>query len=200
MIGRRGLLAVGALGLAGCGLSERPFAERRQWPLQVIRPTGLLPRNGGPVLEVRDLLAGPGLETRGLQTLQADGSIRVAFYEEWAVPPAQALEDGLRQWLAQAGLFAAVAGPGSRIAADLAFDGTLTAFWADPSHGLASATIAYTVIDLRPVARRVVVQSSQSASVALPSADAADIARALRDAAAAVFRQIEAELAGVLKR
>ncbi len=198
MIRRRGVMLGLIAGLGGCALSERPFAERRQWPLQVVRPIGVPARRGRPVLELRDLLAGPGLEARGLQTLQADGSIRVAYYEEWAVPPAQALEDGLRQWLAQSGLFAAVTGAGSRLAADLAFDGTLTAFWADPAHGLASATIAFTLIDLRPATRRVVVQSSQTASVPLLGADATNVAQALRAAAAAVFRQIEAELRAAL--
>ena len=168
MIRRRGVMLGLIAGLGGCALSERPFAERRQWPLQVVRPIGVPARRGRPVLELRDLLAGPGLE------------------------------DGLRQWLAQSGLFAAVTGAGSRLAADLAFDGTLTAFWADPAHGLASATIAFTLIDLRPATRRVVVQSSQTASVPLLGADATNVAQALRAAAAAVFRQIEAELRAAL--
>ena len=85
---RRALLL--PLLLAGCGLSERPYAERRQWPLIAPRPTALPPRPGGKVLEVRGFRAGPGLEARGLQSLDADGSIRTGFYEEWAVPPAQA--------------------------------------------------------------------------------------------------------------
>ena len=44
-------------------------------------------------------------------------------------PPAQAVEDGLRQWLAATGLFGAVLAPGSRLAADLVLEGDLTAFW-----------------------------------------------------------------------
>ena len=186
--------------LAGCGLAERPFAERRQWPLLLQRPNILPPAPNGLVLEVRELRAGPGLEARGLQSLQPDGSIRVGFYEEWSVAPAQALEDSLRHWLAQSGRFAAVAEPGSRLAADLAFDGTLTAFWTDPANGTARATIAFTLIDLRPATRHVLVQTTKTASVPLPGADAAASAHALRDAAAEVFAQVEAELGGVVRR
>src|SRR5450759_2112909 len=104
---RRGVILLPAL-LAACGLAERPYAERRQWPLLLRRPQSLPPRPGGPVLEVRTLRAGPGLEARGLQSLEPDGSIRTAFYEEWAVPPAQGAEDALRLWLADCGRFAAV--------------------------------------------------------------------------------------------
>ena len=127
---RRAVLA-SLLGLGGCGLSQRPYLERRQWPLIVRRPTTEPARPRGRVLLVRTVRAGPGLEARGLQSLQPDGSVKVDFYEEWAVPPAQAVEDDLRQWLAASGLFAAVLAPGSRLPADLVLEGDLTAFWAD---------------------------------------------------------------------
>ena len=48
---------------------------------------------GGRVLLVRTMRPAPGLEARGLQWLQRDGSVHVDFYEQWAVPPAQAVED-----------------------------------------------------------------------------------------------------------
>ena len=115
---RRAVLA-SLLGLGGCGLSQRPYLERRQWPLIVRRPAALPARARGRVLLVRSIRAGPGLEARGLQSLQPDGSVKVDFYEEWAVPPAQAIEDDLRQWLAASGLFAAVLAPGSQLPADL---------------------------------------------------------------------------------
>src|SRR5205823_13414740 len=109
--------------LAGCGLSERPYLKKRQWPLIVRRPRTEPPRRQGRVLLIRAIRAGPGLEARGLQSLQPDGSIKVDFYEEWAVPPAQAVEDNLRQWLAASGLFAAVLAPGSQLPADLVMEG-----------------------------------------------------------------------------
>ena len=69
-----------------------------------------------------------GSRCAGLQWLQRDGSVHVDFYEQWAVPPAQAVEDDLRQWLADAGLFRAVVAPGSRLNADFVLEGELDAF------------------------------------------------------------------------
>ena len=72
-------LIVAPLIVASCGLSERPYTERRQWPLMARRPPAApthppRARASRPILLVRNLRAGPGLEVRGLQTLQADGS------------------------------------------------------------------------------------------------------------------------------
>src|SRR5215472_8066786 len=129
---RRRVLALPLL-LAACGLSERPYAERRQWPLLIRRPNALPPRTGGRILEVRPINAGPGLEVRGLQSLEGDGSLHTAFYEEWAVPPAEGIGDALRLWLAGSGKFGAVVAPGSRLTADLVLEGELTALWTEPA-------------------------------------------------------------------
>ena len=105
---RRRWVLAGVAALAGCSLlPQTPYVQRRDWPLDVRRPVGgAAPGRDGRVLLVRSVRAGPGLEARGLQWLQRDGSVHVDFYEQWAVPPAQAVEDDLRQWLADAGLFA----------------------------------------------------------------------------------------------
>ena len=70
---RRSLLAmVGALG--GCSLlPSAPYVQRRDWPLDVRRPSTATPRQNGRVLLVRNIRAGPGLDERGLQWLPRDG-------------------------------------------------------------------------------------------------------------------------------
>jgi hypothetical protein len=182
--------------LGGCGLSQRPYAERREWPLLVRRPQAMPARVGGPVLLVRALRAGPGMEARGLQSLLVDGSIRTAFYEEWAVPPAEAAEDGLRRWLADCGLFAAVLAPGSRLSADLVLEGELDALWTEAARADAYAAIGVTVLrQNQPDATKVAVQQTVSARAPVAGADApADVA-AMRAAMAEVFGRIEALLA-----
>jgi ABC-type uncharacterized transport system auxiliary subunit len=190
---RRALLLLPLL--AGCGLAERPYAERREWPLLVRRPQALPPRAGGPVLEVRTLRAGPGLEARGLQSLQADGSIRTAFYEEWAVPPAQGVEDSLRLWLADCGRFAAVVAPGSRMPADLALEGELTALWSEPAAGRAHAALGIVVVDQRGAVPHIVQQRTAAADAPLAGATPPDAVAAQTAALAAVFAAIEAALA-----
>lgn len=195
---RRGIVLLPLL-LAACGLAERPYSERRQWPLLVRRRQALPPRPGGPVLEVQAVRAGPGLEARGLQSLQADGSVRTDFYEEWAVPPAQGVEDSLRQWLADCGRFGAVVAPGSRVPADLVLEGELTALWSEPSAGRAHVAIGVVVVDQRPTVPRILLQRTATAEAPLASAAAPDEVAAQMAALALAFGQIEAALDSVGK-
>lgn len=189
---RRILLGL-PLALAACGLSERPYAEQRQWPLVARRSSTLPPPARGLVLELRSLRAGAGLETRGLQTILPDGSIQTAFYEQWAVPPAQGVEDSLRTWLTQSGLFTAVVGQGSRGAPDLSLEGEVTALWATSVAG--TATVAITLIDLRSPARQIRLQRSFTAAAPLRDADPAAAVQAQMAALADVLTQIEAAIA-----
>ena len=193
---RRALLSL-PLVAAGCGLSERPYAERRQWPLLVARPIERPAKIGGRVLEVRSFRAGPAAEARGLQTMQPDGSVRVAFYEEWAVPPAQAAEDQLRRWLASSGLFAGVVSAGTRAVADYVLEGELVALWTRPEERRAHAGLAITVIGQRGEVARGALQRSFSAETELSGEDAGAQVRGLTLAMTGLFAQIEGALAGV---
>jgi len=181
--------------LAACGLAERPYAERRDWPLLVPRPQPLPRRADGPVLEVRTLRAGPGLEARGLQSLEADGSIRVAFYEEWAVPPAQGVGDALRLWLEQCGRFAAVLAPGSRMTADLVLEGELEALWTEPAAHRAHAALTVVVVQQHAAVPGIRLQRTLTADAPLAGDQPADAVAAQIAALADIFRQIEAALA-----
>ena len=188
---RRRMVLAGALALAGCGLSERPYAEKRQWPLVVRRPSSQPPAQRGKVLLVRTIGAAPGLGARGLQSLRPDGSLDVAYYEEWTVPPAESVESDLRQWLADSGRFRAVVAPGSRLNADLVLEGTLTAFLANPSAGTARVTLSVVLLDQRPNPVKILMQRNFTAEERLASADPPAIVQALRAALADVLRQVE---------
>lgn len=192
MIPRRNILLIGLpLALGACGLSERPYAERRQWPLLVPRPTTLPPRAGAAVLEIRELRAGPGLDARGLQSVQPDGSIRTAFYEEWTVPPARGVEDALRGWLGASGQFSGVVNAGSRAVATLAIEGELTALWVNLAAKTAHAAIAVVVIDLRAGGRRIISQITMRATASVTDPTEANQVQAQLVALADVFGQIE---------
>ena len=201
MMRRRMMLAApavlsGAM-LAGCGLSERPYEERRQWPIAVRRPQALTARRGAPVLLLRTLRAGPGLEQRGLQSLQADGSMKVSFYEEWLVPPAQGVEEALRRWLADSGLYSAVTAPGSRIETDLVMEGELTALWTVPATRQGHATLGVAVARERGASSQVVLQRAVSAEAPMAGDGAREAVAAQTDALAEVFTRIESGLRGM---
>lgn len=190
---RRLFLAAPAL-LSGCGLAERPYVERRQWPLAVRRPQALPSRRGAPVLLVRTLRAGPGLEQRGLQSLQADGSIQIAFYEEWLVPPAQGVEESLRRWLADSGLYSAVTAPGSRIEADLVLEGELTALWTVPATRQGHVTLGIVVARERGATTQVLLQRAISAEAPMAGDAPREAVSAQTAALAEAFTQVETAL------
>ncbi len=197
---RRWLLAAPAI-LGGCSiLPARPYIERRAWPLEVRRPATLPPRPGGKALLIRTLRAAPGLEARGLQLVQGDGSIHTDFYEEWSVPPADAVEDALRRWLAASGLFSVVLAPGSRAHADLALEGELQSLLAMPAQGSSVAALGLVLIDLRPAPARVLLQDEETASAPLAGTSPPDIANAGREAVATLMAQVESKLSASLPR
>ena len=199
MKGRRWLLASGAA-LAGCSvLPQEPYLQRRNWPLEVRRPTSLPPKQHGRVLLVRDISAGPGLESNGLQWLQPDGSVHVDFYEQWAVPPAEAVADDVRHWLTDAGLFSAVLAPGSRLNADFVLEGELDVLMADLVSNRARVVLALVLLDQRPIPIRALLQKTERAEVPLTGKDPPAIVQAVKAALVEVLRATEADIAAATR-
>lgn len=192
---RRALLLLPLL--AGCGLSERPYAERRQWPLAVTRPAALPARAGGRILELRTLRAGPTLEARGLQTMQPDGSMKTGFYEEWAVPPAQGAEEALRRWLADSGLFAGITAPGSRATPDLSLEGELVALNANPATRTATASLAITIVTGKSDPARILLQRNFTETAAMQGEGPQSEVQATLAALTIVLARIEAALRSI---
>jgi ABC-type uncharacterized transport system auxiliary subunit len=193
---RRRWLLAGGVALAGCSvLPQQAYVQQREWPLDVRRTQTLPPRSRGRVLLVSAVRAAPGLESRGLQWLQRDGSLHTDFYEQWAVPPAQAVEDDLRQWLADAGLFRSVLAPGSRLDADLVLEGELDTFLADLNAGVARASLALVLLDQRPGTVKVLLQKTETAEVTLTDTAPPGLVASLKAALVAVFGKAERDIA-----
>lgn len=196
---RRSLL-LGLAGLGGCSLLPQTQAvQRRDWPLDLHRDAASRQPPRGRVLLVRNLRAAPGLEQRGLQWLQRDGSVHVDFYEQWAVPPAQAVEDDIRGWLANSGVFSAVVAPGSRLNAGFVLEGELQVFMADLNTGTARVAVALVLLDQRPGTAKVLLQKTETAEAKLASTDAPAIVAAIKTALKEVLQQIEADVVGALR-
>ncbi len=196
-----------AAALSGSGCSILPtqsYLERRDWPLAVRRAADLpinTPGGGrskGSVLLVRQVQAGPGMDTPGLQTLQRDGSLQTAYYERWAVPPAQGIDDDLRRWLEASGLFAAVITTGSRVNPDLVLESELEALNADLATMTARAALSLVLSDQRGGAARILLQKTATATVKLEGTDPPALARAQLAAVEAMLRQTETDLANAL--
>ncbi len=187
--------------LGGCSiLPQRPYVERRDWPLDVRRPAILPPNPRGLVLLIRTLRAAPGMEAQGLQTIQTDGSVQTAYYERWSVPPVDGVEEQLRRWLAASGLFAGVLPTGSRAHADIALEGDLLSLIAAPAQGESRAAMGIVLIDLRPAQPHLLLQAEETAAAPLAGTDAPEVAQSGRQAVAALLDQIERCIAVIVAR
>ena len=195
MIGRRVALATLAE-LAGCSVLPRPsYVQQTQWPLTVQRPQALPAPAHGKVLLVRDVTPAPGLDQRGLQWLEPNGSVHVDFYNQWAVSPPAGVTTDLQQWLAGSGLFDAVVGASSGLAPDLILDTELTQFIADPRNMTAHAAAQITLINAHSVPSRVVLQRTVTGEARLPTDNPQGVADGLRSALAALLGRVQAALA-----
>jgi cholesterol transport system auxiliary component len=186
-------MVLGMAALGGCSvLPQRPYLEKRDWPLEAMRSAVVVPRAGAPVLLVRTLRAAPGLEARGLQSLQPDGSVRVDPYEAWSVA------DQLRRWLAASGLFGAVLAPGSRAHADLVLEGELLTLIADPVHGVSRAALGVVLLDVRPAAARLRLQAEIRSEAPLTAMTGPGVAASGCAALAALLGLVEQRVAAAL--
>ena len=197
---RRIFLVLGGVLLTGCSiLPAREYQQRRDWPLVPRRASVVPPPRNGRVLLIRTMTAAPGLDARGIEWLLKDGSVNTDYYEQWPAPPAQAMEEGLRRWLSDAGLFSAVVAPGSRVTADFVLESELTALVADPPAGTARASLSLVLLEPKGDRTRVRLQRTETAVVKLNGRGVEAIVAGLREAASAVLGQSEAALAGAIR-
>lgn len=145
---RRLLLLSAPLSLAGCGslLPAQQYIPRTSWPLQPQPPAYKTPQANDPVLLVRAITPAPGLEQRGLQCLTKSGNLTTEYYNLWAVPPAEALTQGLISWAQASGDFSAVITPGSRLNPDLIIEGELSELLVDLATNQARAQMTLLII------------------------------------------------------
>ncbi len=192
MIGRRLALAAGAAALGGCALLSRPaYVQRTTWPLSLAPPEQRQPRRGGKVLLVRDFQAAPGLDERGVQWRNADGSVHVDFYNVWEVTPAQAAADDARRWLVASGRFAAVIGPDSGVPADLVLEAEVTAFIADPRALRGRAAFSITLLNQRAVPPRILTQRAITGIAPMPAPTPDGVVAGQRAALGDALRRLE---------
>lgn len=195
---RRGAV-LGLIGLGGCSvLPDRPFVPTRRHALSPERPAGLpRPPATGQVLLLRTMRPAAGQEVRGLRRIAANGTLDIAFYEEWLAPPAELAEAALRQWLIAGGGFSAVAAPGTRLSTPLVLEAELTALEALPTSSQARAGVAALLLresgalaDAQVLAQR---SFTATAPLAASTPEEAGLAQAsaMNAALARVFAELE---------
>ncbi|MBS7810178.1 ABC-type transport auxiliary lipoprotein family protein [Roseococcus pinisoli] len=193
---RRFLLALPLLA-AGCSvLPSRPYLETRRYALEPRRPAG--PRLSSPrgAILLRTLRSGPGMEVRGLRRVRQDGTLDVAFYDEWLAPPADLVEAALREWLIASGTFTAVAAPGSRLSTPYILEAELITLQAEPAQARAGMTALLLAEGVGLADPRVLAQRRFEVTTPLPAeATPAAQAAGMQDALGRLFGELEGWLA-----
>lgn len=191
---RRRFILAAPVALSACGslLPAQKYTPRVNWDLAP-PPPAFPPHTGtGPVLLIRPVAAAPGLEARGLRSLNADGSLKLDYYNLWAVPPADAVTQALVNWAQASGMFSAVVTPGTRLDAGLILEGELTELIAVPGQNEARAALTLAVIKPAGGLTGTALPLTQvllRASAKLRGTDAAAAAAAENDAVASLLGQ-----------
>ncbi len=185
--------------LAGCGAIGTPYVEPRRFALEPARSAP--PRaSSGRAMLIRTMRAGPGLETRSLRRVRADGTLDLAFYEGWFAPPADLAEQALRNWLTASGLFTALTAPGSRLNTPLILETELTALEARLAENRGRAGLSALLL-AQPEgqeARPLVQFLAEGAAPMPPNPNAGQQASAMVAALGAAFAETEARLASAI--
>jgi len=196
---RRSLLLAAPALAAGCNPLSQPFPEKAMFVLDVRRPQRLPPNPRGRVLVLRTVTPGPGAEQRGLVTRFQGGQQRVDFWNEFFSPPPSLVQDQLRQWLADSGLFSAVVDQGTRAAPALALEPVLNALFADAAESPAVARVQMQTLTLGldRTPPRVIAQGEHDRRAQIASLTPATIVAGFNVVLAAIFADIEASFRGV---
>ena len=109
------------------------------------------------------------------------------------------MEEGLRRWLSDSGLFSVVVASGSRVAADFVLEPELTALVADLQAGTARAALSLVLLEPKGDRTRVRLQRTETAEVKLNGTGPEAIVAGLREAAAAVLGQAETALGAAIR-
>ncbi len=194
---RRSIVAAPVM-LAGCAslLPKQKYIPQVNWPLDPQPPASQPADPAGKVVLLRDLNAGPGMSNQGIQTLQADGSLSISYYNQWAVAPADAAAEVLANWLAASGAFSAVVSPGSRLTANLIVEGEFSELLSDLGAGEAKAVLTLVVIqsvngNTRPLAQQRIVGTAKLSGSDYPAqvaAQSAALANAMQQAVSLITR------------
>lgn len=188
---------------SACVKLERQPIEKRFYALETARPaTAPTAINAPGVLLVRRLVVSPRATGRELVYRTAPGVWSADYYNVYFVTPADMLTQDLRAWLGAAGVAAEVVDPSSLAGHDYILEGNVTSLHGDLASKPAEAVVEMQFLLLKAGGdeRTVLLTRSYRKTAPLASNTPQELIRAQREAVAAVYAQLEADLRAVLPR
>jgi len=195
---------------ASCVKLERQPIEKRFYALETTRPASALAAGAvakaapltSATLLVRRLHMSPRVAGRELVYRTAPSAWMADYYNVFFVAPADMLTQDLREWLTGAGLCANVVDPGSLLAADFILEGNVTSLHGDFAAKPSQAVVEMQFLLLKTTGdeRQVLLTREYRKTAPLTANTPQEVVRAEREAVAAVYADLEADLRAVLPR
>lgn len=191
---------------ASCVKLERQPVEKRFYALETARPVpalGAAPAaQAASTLLVRRLQVSPRVSGRELVYRTAPSAWTADYYNVFFVAPADMLTQDLRGWLTASALWANVVDPGSLVPADYILEGNVVSLHGDFAAKPPQAVVEMQFLLLKAAGgeRQVLITREYRKTAPLASSTPQEVVRAEREAVAAVFANLEADLRAALPR
>jgi ABC-type uncharacterized transport system auxiliary subunit len=118
--------------LIGVGCAGRRHSyTKRQFVLEVNRPTQAATGTPQGILAVRRFTVDPTFESKGLMYRKGDSEFQSDFYHEFLITPEMIISGQTRNWLSLCGLFETVLEPGSMIEPTHVLEGNVLSLYGD---------------------------------------------------------------------
>lgn len=203
------LLTLGLVMLcvASCVTLERKPVEKHFYALETVRPgldasalASATPSASSITILVRRMQVSPRIAGRELVYRTAPSAWTSDYYNMFFVSPADMLTQDLRTWLTSARVCATVVDPGSLAPSDYILEGNVSSLHGDFAVKPSQAVAEMQFVLLKPMGseRQVVFTREYRKNVALAADSPQELVRALRQAVAGVYADLEADLLGVL--
>jgi len=192
---------------ASCVKMERQPLDKHYYALETTRPgadrqaVAVAPSSRATLL-VRRLQVAPRAAGRELVYRTAPSAWTADYYNLFFVSPADMLTQDLRAWLSASSVFANVVDPGSLAASGYVLEGNVSALHGDFAAKPSQAVAEMQFILFKPTdgERTIVLTREYRKSVPLASDSPQELVRALRQAVAGIYADLEADLRSALPR
>ena len=190
-----------ALLLGGCSLGG-PTPQPNRYAIEPVLPTAVSTERAG-TLRIGSVQVAAGFAGEQLVYRLDDVRFEQDFYERFISEPAAMLGERLAIWLEATGPFEMVTRTGSSSVAPHVLEALVTELYGDfrPEQPPAAVMqIQFTVLDIRPIRPRLVLERGIARRVAIDEASAAALVRGYNRALGEILGELAAEMTKLPRR
>ncbi|QJB58140.1 ABC-type transport auxiliary lipoprotein family protein [Pseudodesulfovibrio sp. zrk46] len=191
------LILVTAFSAVSCVKLGGDPVDKRYYRLAPVRQGETQAPQSDIILRVRRMSVSDLYNTRELVYQMEGGRIESDFYNLFFVAPSNNITTELRKWLASSGQFSNIIEPGSMVVPTLTLEGVLNSLYGDYSSGQPAAVVEmqFFLVNESTADNDIVFSQSYRQRIPLAKPDPQDLVQAMTKGVAAIFTQLEQDLA-----